>query len=403
MLSANIRSWNNDCNFKDTVTAGLANLSAIRVNPGRLANARRLSMEGSAKMYKILDAADSDDYAVWLRLWEGWPQREVFAHPEYANLFARGCDRAVCAIQENPRGMILLPLILRPLAAEPWVEKDSPFLDAIAPYGFGGPFVSGQYDMDAFARHFKEWAQNAGVVSAFFRLSPFAADISNMVDTVDVSGGNVIRSLEEGYDEIWRDYKQLVRTHVKKATQSGVTAEFDEIGDSLPAFIRLYYRTMQRCHAAQQYYFSVDFFRKITTRLNGQYFLAKARYKEEVIASYLVLVSQDSIYYYLAGSNENFFYLRPNQFLTDAVFQWGIAHGKKWCVLGGGYEGYDGVFQYKKAFAPSGVVPFLVGKHIFYPSDYQEFCEKRKAHDLQNGLSWITNDSFFPAYRTKND
>ena len=81
----------------------------------------------------------------------------------------------------------------------------------------------------------------------------------------------------------------------------------------------------------------------------------------------------------------------------------GIDHGKKWCILGGGYEGYDGVFQYKKAFAPAGVVPFLVGKHIYYPSEYQDFCEKRKAHDLQNGLSWITNDSFFPAYRTKND
>ena len=383
--------------------AALANHSAIRVNPGRFANVRRLSTEGCAKMFKILDVADSNDHAVWLRLWEEWPRREVFAHPEYVKLFARGCDHAVCAVQETPRGMILLPLILRPLAAEPWAEKDSPYLDAIAPYGFGGPFVSGQYDMEEFALLFKAWAQNAGVVSAFFRLSPFAADIRNMVDTVDVSGGNVIRSLSEGYDEIWRDYKQLVRTHVKKATQSGVTAEFDEIGDSLPAFIRLYYRTMQRCNAAQQYYFSVDFFRKITTRLNGQYFLAKARYKDEVIASYLMLVSQESIYYYLAGSNENFFHLRPNQFLSDAVFQWGITHGKKWCVLGGGYEGYDGVFQYKKAFAPSGVVPFLVGKHIFYPSEYQKFCEKRKAHELQNGLSWITNDSFFPAYRTKND
>ena len=81
MLSTNQLSWSNEYDFSDTVTAGLANLSAFRVNPGRLAKARRLSMEGCAKMFKILDAADSNDYAVWLRLWEGWPQREVYRSP----------------------------------------------------------------------------------------------------------------------------------------------------------------------------------------------------------------------------------------------------------------------------------------------------------------------------------
>ena len=64
MLSTNKLFWSNECDFRDSVTAGLANLSAIRVNPGRLTNARRLSMEGCAKMFKILEAADSNDYAV---------------------------------------------------------------------------------------------------------------------------------------------------------------------------------------------------------------------------------------------------------------------------------------------------------------------------------------------------
>ena len=355
-------------------------------------------------MFKLLDAAVDSEYANWLRIWDNWPLREVYVHPEYVKLFARSCDRAVCAIGQTQEGVVMMPLILRPLRVEVWAEcDDGQYLDAIAPYGFGGPYVSGKVDLREFWQQFKSWAMQNNIVSAFFRLSPFAADIHGMVDAVEVSGGNVIRSLAEGGEEIWRDYKQLVRTHVKKAEQNGVTAIFDETGDSLPAFIRLYYRTMQRCHAAQQYYFSMDFFRRIITRLAGQYFLAHAMYRGEVIASYLMLVSQDSIYYYLAGSNENYFTLRPNQFLTHRVFQWGMERQKKWCVLGGGYEGFDGVFQYKKSFAPSGVVPFLVGKHIFYSSEYESLCEKRKRHELQNGLSLITNDTFFPAYRTKND
>ena len=355
-------------------------------------------------MFKLLDAAVDSEYANWLRIWDNWPLREVYVHPEYVKLFARSCDRAVCAIGQTQEGVVMMPLILRPLRVEVWAEcDDGQYLDAIAPYGFGGPYVSGKVDLREFWQQFKSWAMQNNIVSAFFRLSPFAADIHGMVDAVEVSGGNVIRSLAEGGEEIWRDYKQLVRTHVKKAEQNGVTAIFDETGDSLPAFIRLYYRTMQRCHAAQQYYFSMDFFRRIITRLAGQYFLAHAMYRGEVIASYLMLVSQDSIYYYLAGSNENYFTLRPNQFLTHRVFQWGMERQKKWCVLGGGYEGYDGVFQYKKSFATSGVVPFLIGKHVFYPSEYKSLCERRQRHELQNGLNWTTNDSFFPAYRTKND
>ena len=354
-------------------------------------------------MFFVLDAANKKEYSEWLRVWSAWPLREVFAHPEYVKLFARDCDRSICAVQESPDGLILLPMILRPLSVEAWAGADNPYYDLVSPYGFGGPYVMGRYDMEDFWSQFQRWAVELGAISAFFRFSPFAADIKDYIDAVEVSGGNVIRSLPEGKEGIWKDYKQLVRTHVKCAKQNGVTVEFDDTGATLETFIRLYYQTMQRCQATQQYYFPEGFFRKITTNLTGQFFLCQAMYQGEVIASYLVLVSQENIYYFLAGSDENFFKLRPNQYLTTEVFQWGIEHGKKCCVLGGGYEGYDGVFQYKKAFAPSGVVPFLVGKHIFNINEYQKLCEKRKSHQLATGESWVESETFFPAYRTKND
>ena len=59
------------------------------------------------KEFRLLDAANTEDYESWLRTWSKWPLREVFAHPEYVKLFSRECDRAICAVQENADGLIL--------------------------------------------------------------------------------------------------------------------------------------------------------------------------------------------------------------------------------------------------------------------------------------------------------
>jgi len=352
------------------------------------------------KPFLLLDAANIEEYESWIRIWSAWPLREVFAHPEYVKLFARDCDRAICAVQENADGLILLPMILRPISEEIWAGADDEHFDAVAPYGFGGPYVAGFYDMEGFWHQFQKWGAEERVISAFFRLSPHAANISEFIDTVEVCGGNVIRSLMEGRDEIWKDYKHAVRTCVRCAEQSGVTVVFDKTGESFPDFIRLYYQTMRRCHASQQYYFSKEFFRKIMMRLSGQYFLAHAMYQGEVIASKMVLSSQDHIYPFLGGADDAFLKLNPNQLLDTHIFNWGIEQTKKSCILGGGHDGFDGVFQYKKKFAPSGVVPYRIGKHIFDSGVYQALCAKRKIYEAESGRIWVDNGTFFPAYRS---
>src|ERR671936_339922 len=74
-------------------------------------------------VFRTLDAASADGRVSWLELWRRWPTREVQAHPDYARLFVRPCDRVVCAVGEDAGGVVLFPLILRPLAAEPWARR----------------------------------------------------------------------------------------------------------------------------------------------------------------------------------------------------------------------------------------------------------------------------------------
>jgi hypothetical protein len=289
------------------------------------------------------------------------------------------------------------------LSAEPWSRDDTLYYDAVTPYGFGGPFFMETCDTSAFWYDLNLWATTTGVISLFFRLSPFAADLKEHIDKVEVTGGNVIRSLTGGLEAIWEDYPRSLRKSIRHAEKIGLSVKFDETGESLGDFLSIYYRTMKRRNALEQYYFPEDFFRKIIENLPGQFVFSHAIYQGKVIASKLGLVSQRSLYNFLGGADDEFFKMNPNEFLTNFTFVWGIDRGKKNCVLGGGYNGYDGIFQYKKKYAPTGVVPFEVGKHIFDNQAYSDLCENRRQYAADNDRIWVADPSYFPVYRSKND
>ena len=122
--------------------------------------------------FRVLDAAVPEERKAWLDAWSRWPGREPFAHPEYATLFARPGDRAVAALGEGEGATVLLPLLLRPLAAEAWADPSEGRLDATTPYGYGGPFAWGERagDRDAtagFWRAYGEFCRVEAIVSTF--------------------------------------------------------------------------------------------------------------------------------------------------------------------------------------------------------------------------------------------
>jgi hypothetical protein len=59
-------------------------------------------------------------------------------------------------------------------------------------------------------------------------------------------------------------------------------------------------------------------------------------------------------------------------------------------VLGGGYGADDGIFRYKRSFAPRGLVPFFTGSRILEPELYDELTAR---------VGNTRDGAFFPAYR----
>ncbi|HEY3446506.1 MAG TPA: GNAT family N-acetyltransferase [Myxococcales bacterium] len=323
------------------------------------------------------------------------------AHPEYARLFARPCDRVVCAVGEGGGATILFPLLLRPLAAEPWAREGEPRWDAITPYGYGGPFAFGEIlrDDSGFWRAYGEWCRDERIVSTFARLSVFPEQLASIPGRVEVRAQNVVVPLGGGGDAVWQRYRSKVRRWVRIAQEAGLSVERDGEGARLDEFMRIYQYTMERHHAEDWYYFPRSFFQAIVDRLRGHYAFFYALDAGRVVSTDLVLCSSEHIYYFLGGTLRDLPDLGPNYLLKHAIATWAAAEGKRWYVLGGGYEPDDGIFRYKHAFAPRGVVPFRVACLTHDEDACLALGEDRAAAARRAEKPWLPRRDFFPPYR----
>lgn len=357
---------------------------------------------GNIGTFQILDYNSHSERRTWLSIWESWAGREIYAHPDYVRLFAKASEHPICAAMINANGGgILYPLILRPLNVEPWTTPGTDVYDVVTPYGYGGAFewATNQENANAFWTGLENWIKGKNVVSSFARLSLFSDQILAFPGDIEVRQSNVVRSLDLDDDALWRDYAHKVRKNVKRALHEKIEIEFDDDGQQLDSFLQIYYSTMDRNNASERYYFSESFFRQMIAALAGNFAFFHAIKSGKIISTELVLLSDKYIYSFLGGTLREAFQFRPNDLIKHRIIEWGRANGKKGYVLGGGYEGRDGIFRYKLSFAPNGEVPFRVGKKIHNLNLYQQLVGMREEWERSRNGLWNPNPEYFPKYR----
>jgi hypothetical protein len=347
----------------------------------------------------VLSAQITDDYRVWLNEWKRWPGREVFAHPDYVRLFCRNVDQAICAVWKSNEGGVFFPLILRPLKDEVWANTASGHSDIIGPYGYGGPYCWGEINPLIYWDEFDEWAKRAKIVSCFTRLSLFTEQLLPFRGTVEMRAPNIVRTLNVPLDVMWMQYEHKVRKNVKRAQEEGISVERDETGSRLDEFLSVYYSTMERRGASERYFFPREFFIAIINALSNQFVFFNAIRHGRMISSELVLVSARHLYSFLGGTLAESFSYRPNDLIKHSIIQWGLEMGKSTFILGGGYGGPDGIYRFKRSFAPDGECEFYVGKRIWDEHVYADMIDMRRTFERQAGRSWEPKKGFFPAYR----
>ena len=254
--------------------------------------------------------------------------------------------------------------------------------------------------MEAFWAAFDKWATDAGVVSAFARLSLFPEEVLPLLrgETLGLQK-NIIRDVTLDDAGLLSDYRHKVRKNVNKAIASGLAVEFDEHGSRLDEFIAIYNSTMNRRSADDRYRFDTRFFDHLRSRLVGQYVFAHATLDGRVVSTELVLLSASHAYSFLGGTLSQFFSIRPNDLLKHEIAKWARDHGKSAYVLGGGYRVDDGIYRYKKSFAPQGEREFSVWRYVVDKEAYARTESTRRAHEVASAANWEPPPDFFPSYR----
>ena len=272
--------------------------------------------------------------------------------------------------------------------------------DIITPYGYGGPVVITANDrqklFSEYADAWEAYCRENGIVSEFVRFHLFDnCDVRESFygEAAPVSD-NVVVKTDCEIDELWMRFEHKVRKNVKKARANGLTMLRDSTGEHIDDFLRIYIDTMQRNNAESYYYFEKSYFEAIQKTLPGKFMYFFAEKDGVIVSAELVLCSEKYVYSFLGGTDSDYYDLRPNDLLKFDIISWCCETGRKAFVLGGGYHREDGIYKYKKSFAPDGDVPFYIGKKIHDEEAYARLVECRK-----NEGSFDEATGFFPAYR----
>lgn len=336
---------------------------------------------------KIFGVEGKQQWDEWNKIVEDDFENEPMLKPYYIELFCDKGDIPVMFLFFAQNGKILYPLIKRHIP----FRKDK--YDVISVYGYGGPNVSGsvnQAEWKEFWRQINEWYMDNDVVTEVVKFNLFDNDKCMYPGTIERVMNNIVCDVDGSFEECVSKFDRKVRKNVRKAERNDLRIEIQRNGDNLKEFLKIYYGTMQRREADEKFYFTEDFFETLHSKMEKNFCYFYVYKDDRVISAELVLLSDKCMYSYLGGTDQEYFDMRPNDFLKYHIIKWGNEHLKKYFVLGGGHGCEDGIYNYKKSFAPDGQRMFCVGTKIINLSDYNKLCACA-------GVS--PDEQFVPAYR----
>jgi len=274
--------------------------------------------------------------------------------------------------------------------------KPNQWFDIITPYGYGGFWIEGE-EYSSLEDEYIEYCKKNNYISEFVRFHLFSNYHNVFKGLVESNTNNIVRSLTDDLDEIFMNFDHKVRKNIKKAQRAGLRVEIDYTGKMTEDFLDIYYSTMHRNNANSAFFFKKEFFEYIEKMMDNHVYFYVI-YEGNVISTELVLYSGDNCYSFLGGTKSEYFSLRPNDFLKYEIIKWAKYQGFKRFVLGGGHGEDDGIYKYKKSFAPDGIKKFYIGKRIFNIEKYNELVKIRESTDIS-----FKDIKFFPEYRAAKE
>ncbi|MDF0708327.1 GNAT family N-acetyltransferase [Flagellimonas okinawensis] len=295
--------------------------------------------------------------------------------------------------------LVLMCFYLRPI----YINGNlSEYTDVSSPYGYSGPLFKkdlGLNTIENFWELVDNWYKSNGVVTEFIRFSLDGNHLGYTGATISTLDNVMGRILTE--EEQWQSFKPKVRNNYRKAQKEELKFEMfygnipDEIMDD---FYNIYISTMKRNKATDYYFFPKCYFSQYLENNPENATIAMVFKNNIPISTEFILLSKDTIFSYLGGTNSEYFHTRPNDFLKIEVMDWGRKNGKKFYVLGGGRQNGDPLYKYKKNFFPKeNDIIYYTGRKVLLPEVYREIVESisKNSENLEK-----IEEGYFPIYRS---
>ena len=283
-------------------------------------------------------------------------------------------------------------------------SEKTPYKDVVSPYGYSGPLISEsttEEELSAFWTLVDAWYRNNNIITEFIRFS--------LNNNKRCYSGTILPTLKnvqgKVLDEVlqWERFDKKVRNNYRKAVQNKL--RFKLHSNRIPEeilvnFYNIYNGTMIRKNAESQLFYSLAYFKDYALNNPTHCAIAMVYLNDVPISTEFLLLSKDTIYSYLGGTNSEFFKTRPNDFLKVEVLNWARSNGYAYYVLGGGRVDNDQLYAYKKSFFPKDKdLIFYTGRKILNQKVYNELVTKRM-EEIENFKKLNTAAiSFFPGYR----
>lgn len=283
----------------------------------------------------------------------------------------------------------------------PFLINGETYYDAITPYGYGGPVVLEASDREnlisAYAKAYRDYCCMNRIVDEFVRFHPLAEnalDFTELYETIYNRHTIAVDLTDDDY--INSQFTPDCRNMIRKAAKKGVKVEVDEECTRMAEFVPLYFKTMDKHHASDYYYFEPDYFDNIQSIDGCKVILINALLEEKLIGSAIFVLSGENMHYHLSSTAPEYYSYATNNAIIAAAIEYGRTHGKKWLHLGGGASASekDPLFRFKHNFGrmEKNLKDFYMGKTVFLPDEYAQLCKIA----LEQG---IKSDGFFPEYR----
>lgn len=324
---------------------------------------------------------------------------------DYIKVFSNRGDNLICFAYQSTQSLILLPGYLNRIK---YKDFDN-YFDFISPYGYTGPYYSlgtSNSDLKDFWLKLDSWYLKNNVVSEFIRFSLYGNEKGYsgklMPTMLNIKGLIIDKELQ------WKEFDYKVRKNVSRAQNESLTSQIYLANDitlkQIEDFYNVYIHTMQRTNADKSFYYPFNDIVYFVTNNPGRVAFCIIYDKNVVISTEMVLISTDSIFSFLGGTDDTFFNKRPNDLLKFELINWARGIGKRYYVLGGGFGFEDGIFKYKQSFFPNNVMNFYTGRKIVNKDIYSKVFELNNIDRNKKGLPSlkIDDDSFFPIYNKKD-